>query len=271
MHYAIAVVTKDGDYESALAPYNSALEVELHRIRTRAEVIKEKRESLAKWKPGDEAYEYLIHHFDFSSDDALLESIKKSMEYDTYTKFDSNGDLFSTYNPKSLWDWYDVGGRYTGSLVLRKGFDPEYEEDMRNNGEFDQVVEDEAKVKDIDFVKTCSVTPERIEYGARFWDVYVEGKPLKRGEKPGDYEDIIKKSWYRDTYGNKQTYLNSLSAFPVYAILGYDKIISQPKDDIFDWVEEKEGRTYQDFLDEMSNYISHLDPEDWISIIDCHI
>ena len=40
-HYTVAVITKDGDYESALAPFDENIEVEKYIRKTREELIKE--------------------------------------------------------------------------------------------------------------------------------------------------------------------------------------------------------------------------------------
>ena len=34
---------------------------------------------------------------------------------------DENGNIYSTYNPNSKWDWYTIGGRWTGGLVTKEG------------------------------------------------------------------------------------------------------------------------------------------------------
>jgi hypothetical protein len=33
----------------------------------------------------------------------------------------SKGEVYSTYNPKSKWDWYSLGGRWSGSIKLKPG------------------------------------------------------------------------------------------------------------------------------------------------------
>ena len=34
-----------------------------------------------------------------------------------------NGDLLTTYNPESKWDWWEIGGRWKNKLILKKGFE----------------------------------------------------------------------------------------------------------------------------------------------------
>ena len=40
--------------------------------------------------------------------------------YDDEDK-DEQGNLYSTYNPNSKWDWYSVGGRWSGLLTTKSG------------------------------------------------------------------------------------------------------------------------------------------------------
>ena len=32
-------------------------------------------------------------------------------------KLDNNGNAVSTYNPQAFWDWYEIGGRWSGKLT----------------------------------------------------------------------------------------------------------------------------------------------------------
>ena len=34
-------------------------------------------------------------------------------------KWDENDNLISHYNPDSRWDWYSIGGRWSGFLPLK--------------------------------------------------------------------------------------------------------------------------------------------------------
>lgn len=44
----------------------------------------------------------------------------KNFEGDGY-EFDADGNITSTYNPDSLWDWYVFGGRWNNMLVKKDG------------------------------------------------------------------------------------------------------------------------------------------------------
>lgn len=43
------------------------------------------------------------------------------MQYNGGTT-NENGDIGFYFNPQEKWDWYEIGGRYTGKLILKKGY-----------------------------------------------------------------------------------------------------------------------------------------------------
>lgn len=276
MHYSIAVITKNGNYEDVLEPYNENLEVEPYLYKTRNELIKEKRDDLLGWDETSYYLRFLQETFDYSSDEALFNSIKEYMSKDEHYSFDDEGNLYATWNRSPLWDYYRVGGRFSGTLVLKENIKPKHD-----NSFYDILLEydkdnriacDHAQVKDIDFIKTCEQDKEYLEYSARFWDVYVEGFPRKSSEKKSDYESIIKKEWFKENYGDKQTYLNSLCSFPVCALMTETKIIAPSGDSAFYWMDKTEiPKTHREFLRRKGDLIASLNPTDWITIVDCHL
>jgi len=65
-------------------------------------------------------------------------------------KLDKDGNATSTYNPDSKWDWYTVGGRWSGLLNLKKNkFGIEGESGVRDNRKGIDI----AYFKDIDWSK----------------------------------------------------------------------------------------------------------------------
>ena len=75
---------------------------------------------------------------------------------------DEAGNLYTTSNPDSKWDWWTEGGRWEGFLRLKNG--------ERANS---------ARIKDIDF----SLDDEVYSKALRFWDIVVEHKPLESDEE----------------------------------------------------------------------------------------
>lgn len=142
--------------EAVLAPYNENTEVERYVKYTKEQAIAKEREELIEYRDSGlyaeylkdpEAYaegvrnpnhmEYLrtgfpekLTHLD--DDDWLYKQAIRWVEED---ELDEDGNITSTYNPKSKWDWWTIGGRWSGffnatSLGMQKDefFGGEYEE-----------------------------------------------------------------------------------------------------------------------------------------------
>lgn len=82
-HYSVLVVTKTdriSELEKLLAPFDESLEVAPYIYKTKEELDE------LDW---------------ITSEDDI---------------FDEHGNLLTTYNPNSKWDWYSIGGRWSGGL-----------------------------------------------------------------------------------------------------------------------------------------------------------
>lgn len=140
-HFIVLVFTKkDGrDVDELLAPYDENIVMAPYVKYTRQQAIDEVRREIENYKNSTYAeylkdpvaYEakcnnqehinYLKNKFPKKlnwTDDECYEDEKQWFDDDMV---DSNGDLLSTYNPNSKWDWYVVGGRWSGYLDLKDG------------------------------------------------------------------------------------------------------------------------------------------------------
>ena len=166
-HFTVAVFMSD-DTQSVgdlIAPYDEGLAVAPYVAATKAEVILDERARLqsvfkgdyARWKQDPSRYEsgharpedieYLREIPDrmtWPDEKLYLEAVK-----DCEFQLNANGDLLSTYNPDSKWDWYDIGGRWQGLLILKGN-----KEGLRGSPSFGEKMSegyDGAFVSDIDF------------------------------------------------------------------------------------------------------------------------
>ncbi len=168
----------------------------------------------------------------------------RNLAKEDYPDTDEDGNLYSTYNPKSKWDWYSVGGRFCDILVDR------CEEDS-------WVIYDcAARVKDIDF------SPDMDEYENALagWDNIMNG------------QSFFNPNYFKEYYGDKETYARRAALFTTMAVVTPDG----------EWHEKGEigwfgcsGETPEEAADWDENYharfIDSADP-DWIlTIVDCHI
>ena len=227
-HFTVAVFHRpDQDIETLMAPYDENLRVEPYVEFTREEAIAYARKhykSVADMSD-DRCYAYMAEDY----------------------KTDAEGNLLSTYNPKSKWDWWTEGGRWAGMLKV--------------GGK----KVDSARVADIDF------TPDPLEYEAalRYWDVVVEHQEKRPGE---DYLSLYGEQYYLDYYEDRETYARYMTQFSTYAVvtpdgewhekgrMGWFGASSETPDEARDWEEYYRER----FLDTAE--------ADWVlTIVDCHI
>lgn len=116
-------------WEDNLDQYYEGLEVESYIKYTKQEAIERAKKSQ------ESNYEYAIKEIKSDSigperlkqlnkiiDRGMCISDKVAWELvkDWGYKIDENDNLLTTYNPNSKWDWYSIGGRWDGFLVLKE-------------------------------------------------------------------------------------------------------------------------------------------------------
>ena len=145
-HSTVLVILKDHDVElfglddalaTALAPFDENADTERYVKYTRQQAIDAQRKELiyhrdegnyarylkdpagylAKTHAGHAKYisETFPEHLKRLDDDDWLYG--KAIEFECESNIDADGSITSTYNPKSQWDWYTVGGRWSGSVL----------------------------------------------------------------------------------------------------------------------------------------------------------
>lgn len=210
-HYGVLVIHNEKqNIEELLAPYSENLEVEPYLKYKHDDALKMLR---------DEGYE------DEEIDDALLESFVG--EYSSYSLKD--GDVYTTYNPNSKWDWYSIGGRFDGELELTdEGIDAAI-----NYSRNPQWLKDLPRNEQVEYVKWSSVTPlkyvkwfvplseEEKKEIRRWWEINIDGAELKDGEEKDKYF-FWKPEWYKRRYKDADTYLKVKEMVTFFAVLTPD-------------------------------------------------
>lgn len=231
-HFTVAVFHRENqDVDELLAPYSENLEVSKRIDLTKAEAIEYARKN--------------YKGFADKTDDECWKAVAEDYEDDMK---DEEGNLYTTYNPNSKWDWYSIGGRWGDSLKLKTG-EPC----------------DEGRVGDLDF----SPDKEAYEEALRFWDACVEEKTFPGSD---EYRSFYRKEYYLDYYGSREAYAKSTSEFSTFAVvtpdgewhekgrMGWFACSSETPDEAKAW-----NASYKE------KFIDGADP-DWIlTMVDCHI
>jgi hypothetical protein len=106
MSHACVLVT--GNVDNMMSPYDENKEMRPYKRYMSDEDIERMREHYEKKENKSLTDEDLLEHMDsWNGRDGGID--KKGMYY------------WSTYNPDSKWDWYELGGRYPRKLKLKKG------------------------------------------------------------------------------------------------------------------------------------------------------
>ena len=286
-HYTVlAIVRKDAPQklDALLAPYDEGKKVKPYVAKTKAQLIAEEIQEIEKYRRSHEAAlklskdeyaaiageENLYGNYDLMKEDlpdayasidltdeaAIFERVKKTYDND----LNKNGDFISTYNPNSKWDWYDVGGRWKGQLLLKDGFPS-----------------DGAPAGLVDWDAMFSSTPEAIAKNEAFWDEYVLGRIPKNAENAEKYlKDkfgfiLYRPEYYLEFYGTKEEYVRRMGLWHTYAVVD-NKGWYEPGKMGWWGCSHATADSKKEWEDNFrSRFIDTLDPEDQVTIIDCHI
>ena len=294
-HFAVLVI--GDDIEEQLAKYDENLEMPRYVKYTKEELIANEKQSIEEYKNGTYA-EYLAdpiayaiacndneNHLKFVSevfpkrltmtDEEIYELATKWYDED---EIGSDGEVYSSRNPDSKWDWYEVGGRYAGRIAVKDGVEidePNFSWGWSED-EKDKVVAmgyktDSAYIKDIDFSKMHR-TEEDYKYAIRFWELVVEGDKPKNKEE----EDIVKWSFYKPEYfikryKTKEKYAECNSSFSMWAVVKDGVWYEKGKMGMFAMSDETDDEAVDWDLNFLDRFIKDLPEDTVITVVDCHI
>ena len=230
-HFCVAVFT-DGNktVEELLAPYQE---------NNMGDCPKE----YMKFYPVD-TEEQKKYYEKYKEDNQTFEEYLEANGY----LFDEEEKAYGYYeNPNAKWDWWQVGGRFRDLLVTRDGFC------------------DISKIKDVDF----SEDKERYDESIRWWEVVVEGYPLREGEKEDDFFNFYKIEYLKEKYKTKENYAKCQSVFATFAVITPDGKWYEKGN--MGWWACVSNEDYNWDLNFKERFIDTANPDWTITIVDCHI
>ena len=262
-HYTVAVITRTDDYdelERLLAPFDESLEVEPYISRTREQIIKDAKANKECWveriekenTTKEDLVEFLISpEFDWLRDLLAAKTDEDFYEAEAYPEqVGADGNEYSTYNPDSKWDWYQIGGRWSHSL---RDYEGNYHDTLR--------------IADWDY---NYMSPEAVKTYGRMWDIAVEGAEPTEEEKDGLWR-LYKPEYYREKYGNKSEYIKSMLTFSTYAVLTADGEWLAPGKMGWFGISMADTKTEGEWERNFTRLIDTADKDMYITIVDCHI
>ena len=286
-HFAVAVIVKreenvDFDYfveskvSELLAPFEE-MEVPKYMKHTKEELIKIGRENIenyknttyAKYLKDPEAYEakckneghieYLKVEFPKMLNWTDEEVYQDELRWYDEEMIGKDGEVYSTYNPLSKWDWYSIGGRWNGLLPIKYNDMPIINYEGTECIEEPYEMEDVAIMSDIEFNR-LPTKDEVIELKSN-WESILNN------------EFFYPKEHFIERYKDFDGYLESSIGFSTYAVLTPDGEWHEPGkmgwwgiSSASDKEQEEWDKTFFD------KYIEPYNDDDHIMVIvDCHI
>ena len=245
-NYLTVVFSRDpADVTRLLAPFEDTAEND-GQIS-----IREAEESIAELRT---AYEAVKHQYP-SFEDYLMQVYG----YLYCTDLDIAGTIVRT---GGKWGCWEIGGHFSHQLKLKSGcigrsYPGRYV--RQRMGYCDQ-----AMVRDCIF----DVDPVAYRDNLRFWEIVVEGKPLKRGERQPYLH--ARPSYYTQRFDSKEEYARCMASLNPWAFITPDGM----------WHEAGEltqfgiGLTNKNDLRRFRTLLNTMltdNPDLWITIVDCHI
>lgn len=277
-HFSVLVTrTNHTDVETQLAPFDENLDVPEYVKYTREQLIANERKEFeeyrdstyAKFLRDPEAYKVAhannirhLHYVEYEfpnrfqwGDDEFYQNAIRGYEPEDLTPL---GGVYSKRNPKSQWDWWEVGGRWTGYLKLNVGASGQLgEPGVFNNKPIHDA--DVALVKDVDWDSMKASAQEKAEQKWAEYEVKVSN-----GEQVHPYLDYgIEKGDTRETYIARRA---SVSTFAVVHNGEWYE-----KGDMGWWGIVSDRKSLDDWETQFQKVLVELAPDDEITIVDCHI
>ena len=310
-HFSTLVIRKDGNpvtIADAMERYWEGRESEPRIYKTREEIIKESREALKEEASNKRIHLILTEHMEKN---AWIVAMREESIYSCYsdeeiedlwkdsvslTKLiekqrdgsiieeelhkygvkvygytcDKEGNALTAYNPESKWDWMSIGGRWEDALILKPAAAKRIGRDRVNHAAF----------KDIDWGEMYSIPNDEREKAELFWEYYVLETPY-----PGTKEELEEKigpislkfykpEYYLTKHKTFDDYIESLSHWCTHAVVDGDgEWHERGSVGWFGTLAESEDEEAKDDWGEMfyQRFIKNLDPNDEITIVDCHI
>ncbi len=267
-HFLVMVAGKN--YEELLAPYSENLEVEEYSKILSEE---EKKGFMEHYSPDNPSVDF----------EKLYEEKGKDWNFNAWRKEDGVWKEFSTYNPNSKWDCYEVGGRWS-DYVEKIG--------LRDKKPIKANINFESFLKDVE------------ERASARWRMATDCFNRNRGDQPfRTWKEVlaipgIDKAEKRDMY-HSQSEVKAFLALTVkdfefdlideYLIDEEDYVAEQRKKAVIPfaflsektgWVEKgsmgwfgisSEDKETSDWYSEFMNFFNSLPDDEEIHYIDCHI
>lgn len=233
-HFVLLVTGENIDEQ--MAPFDEALEVEPHINMTKEEVEKE----FQSYKARIEKY------------GAKTAFERKTLTLDHVTplwwmqgqgeELDQEGNSLTTYNHNARWDWWEVGGRWAGSLILKN-------KKLCNS----------AKVEDIDWKVMDAEVAKKQD---KFWDQVHQSDTYETIRKLGRCET--------DVFKDKESFVKQTGLWAPRAHL-HEGVWTDIKGRTPMTSSREDAEARLKYIKTFREFLNNLPAGTTVTIVDCHI
>ena len=137
-HFTVLVIGENP--EEQLAPFDESIDMPQYVRHTKQDLIDKGKKDM-EWFEKNRYAEYLANpekyvseckgnngHIKYITEEfpLRLKRTDEEIYQDEISRYEpkeigSDGEVYSNYNPKSKWDWYSLGGRWSGMIKLKDG------------------------------------------------------------------------------------------------------------------------------------------------------
>lgn len=246
-HYLVGVIVDDvTNVEKAvaevLAPYDENMRVEPYIYKTKAELIANGKARKEKYSKETDIQDYMKPYLEATTDEELYELEIEDLEED---ELDADGNELSTYNPKSKWDWWQIGGRFT---------DKDYTQ-LR------------------DFVLYDKLSDKELVLYTRAWESFCGKRELDEEDEKAIFGGfrMWNNQYYIERYGTFNNYIREITSNIPYAFV--DKNGWYEKGSMGWWgCDDATVDSINDYMEFAEQYFRAEENQDkYIVWVDCHI
>jgi len=287
-HFTVLVIGENP--EDQLAPFDENLETPRYVEHTKEQLIAKGREEIEDYKNGsyaefladpvkyrencsnDRHMNYIENEFPLKLNWTDEEVYKEQVGWYEPENVGINGEVYSDRNPLSKWDWYQLGGRWTGMFKLK----PVANKKAAKVGKPGLMTEsaepgwvDQALKKDIDFE---SMNQESFDSRSKTYDEFEKkhnADELKPGEPYWDYG--IENQGTRDNFipETREQYLKRTVPFSTFALIKDGKWYEKGK--MGWWGVVSDQKEKDAWAEEFNKLLNEIPDDTLISVFDCHI
>lgn len=246
-HYLVGVIVDNvTNVEKAvaevLAPYDENMIVEPYIYKTKAELIANGKARKEKYSKETDIQDYMKPYLEATIDEELYELEIEDLEED---ELDADGNELSTYNPKSKWDWWQIGGRFT-------------------NKDYTQLK---------DFILYDKLSDKELALYTRAWESFCGKRELDKEDEEAIFGGfrMWNNQYYIERYGTFDNYIREITSNIPYAFV--DKNGWYEKGSMGWWgCDDATVDSINDYMEFAEEYFRAEENQNkYIVWVDCHI